>query len=207
MSTGISKARELKLIRLAAGGDADAATTLIKLHQGSVYGYILRMSGRSDVAEDVTQEAFTRVLVHIERFDPRFRFSTWLFTIARRVYLNMCEKRRPVLSEDRINAQACRHADFAGEVDAREGRQATRDMLEQALMNLPRDQREVMVLFYQHEWSIQQISDQTGLPAGTVKSHLHRGRARLRDEYLKLENEAAPQGATGVRGAKQEVMT
>ncbi|MBX3410174.1 MAG: sigma-70 family RNA polymerase sigma factor [Phycisphaeraceae bacterium] len=208
MSNGLSKARELKLIRQAASGDADAATTLIKLHQRSVYGYILRISGQREVAEDVTQEAFTRVLVHIDRFDPRFRFSTWLFTIARRVYLNICEKRRPVLNEDRINAQACRHADFASEVDAQDGRLATRDLLDRALMRLPRDQREVMVLFYQHEWSIMQIADQMGLPAGTVKSHLHRGRARLRDEYLKLEQEGAPrQGAPEARGAKQEVLT
>src|SRR5438067_254871 len=62
----LDQKREQKLIRQAAAGDREAAGDLIKLHQTSVYAYILRMSGRPEVAEDIVQEAFVRVLTNLD---------------------------------------------------------------------------------------------------------------------------------------------
>lgn len=177
----MTRTQEIKLIRRAAGGDRDAAGALIKGHQASLYAYLLRLSGRPEMAEDVVQEAFVRVLGNLDRFDSRFRFSTWLFTIARRVYFNICEKKKPAPESEIIGEWAgCARAEGRS-YEHDEVQSIYRDSLQTALMTLPVDQREVLVLFHQHEWPIWLIAEHLQIPEGTVKSHLHRGRVRLRD--------------------------
>jgi RNA polymerase sigma-70 factor (ECF subfamily) len=181
MGKTLDQKREQRLIRDAAAGDREAAGELIKLHQSSVYAYILRMSGRADVAEDIVQEAFVRVLTNLDRFDPKYRFSTWLFTIARRVFLNICEKRRPVCDSDRMSEVGGRSCGVNTSWDEQDDREHNKDLVQQALMVLSLEQREIIVLFHQHDWPIWLIAEHLGMPEGTVKSHLHRGRTRLRD--------------------------
>lgn len=174
---------EERLIRQAVAGDRDALDAIIRAHQGSLFAFMLRMSGRRDVAEDVTQEAFVRVLTNLDRFDPRYRFSTWLFTIARRLYVNFREKKRPNSDSDYLGE--CAESRVRPDtVEAEDERCASRDVLQRALMTLSVDQREVVVLFHQHEWPISLIAEHLGIPEGTVKSHLHRGRLKLRDAVL-----------------------
>ena len=99
----ILKATEDVLIRKAKQGDGNAIEALIRAHQEALYAFMLRMSGRPDVAEDIVQEAFVRVLRNLDRFDSRFRFSTWLFTIAKRLYVNSIQKHRPTYDSDVVN--------------------------------------------------------------------------------------------------------
>ena len=80
----MAKEREHELIYDAKRGDVDAIQALIRAHQDALYAFILRMSGQPYLAEDIVQEAFVRVLGNLDRFDTRYRFSTWLFTIAKR---------------------------------------------------------------------------------------------------------------------------
>jgi RNA polymerase sigma-70 factor (ECF subfamily) len=177
----MTRSHELKLIRRTASGDRDAAGELIRGHQSSLYSYILRISGRSDVAEDVVQEAFVRVLANLDRFDSRFRFSTWLFTIARRVYFNMCEKKKPAPESEKIAEwTGCSQSPDRG-AEQEDTQEHFKTSIQSALMALPIDQREVVVLFHQHDWPIWLIAEHLQIPEGTVKSHLHRGRLRLRD--------------------------
>jgi len=177
----LDQRREQKLIRSAAAGDREAAGQLVSLHQASVYAYILRLSGRADVSEDVVQEAFVRVLTNLDRFDPQYRFSTWLFTIARRIFLNICEKRRPVFDSDRVSETGGVSCGVNSAWDDVEDQGHTRDAVQKALMHLSLDQREVVILFHQHDWPIWLIAEHLEMPEGTVKSHLHRGRTKLRD--------------------------
>lgn len=181
----MQKAEEQRLILKAAAGDRDSASALIRAHQGSLYAYLLRMTGRSDIAEDVTQEAFVRVLTNLDRFDPRFRFSTWLFTIARRLYLNLREKKKPASESDMLG-ECAKAATQPDSVEADDYRASYRDTLQRALMTLSVEQREVVVLFHQHDWPIWLIAEQLTMPEGTVKSHLHRGRIKLREAVLEI---------------------
>jgi RNA polymerase sigma-70 factor, ECF subfamily len=206
MSDGMTKAAELRLIRLASRGDLDAATTLIKAHQGSVTAYIRRLCGKEDLAEDVVQEAFARVLLNLDRFDPTYRFSTWLFTIARRLMLNITAKMHPMYDSERVDAATSSRAETESLAERAEVNGKTKDLLERALMSLPPDQREVVVLFHQHDWPISLIADQLDLPEGTVKSHLFRGRIRLREEYLKLETALEAELRTRHEAARRETM-
>jgi RNA polymerase sigma-70 factor, ECF subfamily len=189
MSCGMTRAQEQRLIALAAGGDRPACEALIRAHQQSVFAYILRLSGRPEVAEDVVQEAFVRVLTHLDRFDPRFRFSTWLFTIARRVMLNVLDKRRPSSESERVAEAGGPSCQVSLDAEVKEHRAVCRDAVQRGLMALSIEQREVVVLFHQHDWPIWLIADHLRMPEGTVKSHLHRGRTKLRQAL-----EQAPPG-------------
>ena len=175
----ISKPRERALIRKAQTGDAAAIETLIKTHQDALYAFMLRMSGRPEMAEDIVQEAFVRVLKNLDRFDHRYRFSTWLFTIAKRLFVNALQKHAPAYDSDVVGA-------CAGSTrlpDAQPQRTETidnlRHVLDEALAGLSEQAREIVLLFHQQNWPITDIAEHLGMPEGTVKSHLHRARKRM----------------------------
>lgn len=177
----MTRAEEQHLIELATAGDRSAAAAFIKCHQQSLYAYILRLSGRPDVAEDIVQEAFVRVLSNLDRFDIRFRFSTWLFTIAKRLYVNACQRHKPTYDSEIVgNSRSAGDGPDAPAM-SEEVASNTRDALQQALMALPEDQREIVVLFHQLDWPIALIAQHMDMPEGTIKSHLHRGRRKLRE--------------------------
>ncbi len=183
-------------MELAVAGDRDAAGAFIAAHQHSLYAYLLRMSGRPDVAEDVAQEAFVRVLTNLDRFDPRFRFSTWLFTIARRLYINASQKLRPTYDTDGLNFWHGTTDQPEAPALEREAGQTQRTSLQSALMALSTEQREVLILFHQLDWPIAIIAQHMDMPEGTVKSHLHRGRRRLRDLLSSDARFCASEGLT-----------
>lgn len=178
---------EARLIERAAAGDRAAAEYFIRAYQRGLYAYLFRLSGEAALSEDLVQDAFVRVLTNLDRFDPRFRFSTWLYTIARRLYFNSAQKMKPVFNSDAAEG-AAGAGDAGGPAGvARHGADsadAVRDDLQRALMTLTAEQREVLVLFHQQDWPVWLIAQHLGLPEGTVKSHLHRGRRRLREALL-----------------------
>lgn len=171
---------ERNLIERAIAGDRAAAGEFIKAHQASVYAYLLRMSGKPHLAEDIAQEAFVRVLSNLDRFDFRYRFSTWLFTIARRLYLNAVQKHNPAFESAIVEGAIGSGGEPAAPVDDDEARLCQRGILQRALMRLSNEQREIIILFHQQDWPIALIARHMDMPEGTVKSHLHRGRRKLR---------------------------
>lgn len=177
----MNRSEEMMLIEQAAAGDRLAAGRLIQAHQASVFSYILRLSGRADIAEDIVQDAFVRVLTNLNRFDPRFRFSTWLFTIAKRLYVNASQKHKPVYSTETVDSWRSGGDDEpSSPVSNREEGDLHKEAVAAALQELTGEQREVVVLFHQQDWPISLIAEYMGMPEGTVKSHLHRGRRRMR---------------------------
>jgi RNA polymerase sigma-70 factor (ECF subfamily) len=182
----LDRATERHLIERAIEGDREAAGEFIRAHQASLYAYLLRMSGKPHLAEDIAQEAFVRVLKNLDRFDFRYRFSTWLFTIARRLYLNAVQKHRPAYDSDLVSNAQGSDGFPSDPVGVTEARQTRRDILQSALLTLSTDQREIIVLFHQLDWPIALIAQHLDMPEGTVKSHLHRGRQRLRKAIAEM---------------------
>ena len=184
----MTKARENLLIRRAQRGDGDAVAELVREHQAALYAFMLRLCGRPDVAEDMVQEAFVRVIRNIDRFDPRFRFSTWVFTIARRLYVNHLQKHRPV-SDSEAMASWASHGDRPEDLmAARERRGHLEALLEVAVACLTPLQRDLVTLFHHRSWSIESLSAHFALPEGTVKSHLHRARKRMQEAIVSDES-------------------
>lgn len=182
----MDRALEQALIEQAAAGDRASAEALIKAHQPSLFAYLLRLSGKPDIAEDITQDAFVRILTNLHRFDPRFRFSTWLFTIAKRLYVNAMQKHRPVYDSDIVGGW-----NGGAEVDdpavKAEEKTLAQHCLTEALEGLTDEQRTIIILFHQQDWPISQIAQYMDMPEGTIKSHLHRGRKKMRRIYEESE--------------------
>ncbi|MCK4873941.1 MAG: sigma-70 family RNA polymerase sigma factor [Phycisphaerales bacterium] len=176
----MTRQEEQALVRLAASGDRQATAKLIAVHQASLYAFMLRMSGRPDVAEDIVQDAFVRVLKNLDRFDPRFRFSTWLFTIAKRLYMNVQQKYKPVFDTEIVRSWQGDDDQPAGPAMQQETRRNARSAIEYGLDELNEKQREIVLLFHQQQWPIARIAEHLEMPEGTVKSHLHRARHRMR---------------------------
>ncbi|HNB60492.1 MAG TPA: RNA polymerase sigma factor [Phycisphaerales bacterium] len=177
----MNRSDERALIEQATMGSRTAAEELVRAHQASLYAYMLRMSGRPDVAEDIVQDAFVRALTNLSRFDFRFRFSTWLFTIAKRLYVNACQKHKPAYDSDVVGA--ARGSGSAPECSTIDGEVTlnAKSAIDFALGHLSQEQREIVVLFHQLDWPIAQIAEYMDMPEGTIKSHLHRGRQKMRE--------------------------
>lgn len=180
----LTAAAERDLIRGVLRGDRAAAERLVRHFQPSLFAYMVRMSGKPDVAEDVVQEAFCRALTNLHRYDDRFRFSTWLFTIAKRVYVNAQQRLCPSFDTESAGLASDRQRAGARPVldGPAEDRDGAIDALQAALAELTEEQREVLILYYQCQWPVEQISEHLDLPAGTIKSHLHRARQKLRGQ-------------------------
>lgn len=186
----LSKAHENRLIRRAQRGDGAAIEELIREHQGALYAFMIRLSGRPDVAEDMVQEAFVRVIKNIGRFDTRFRFSTWIFTIARRLYVNHMQKHRPASDSEAMEFWASDSDRPDDLMVADEKRVHLRRILDVAVACLTPLQREIVTLFHHQDWSIEAVSSHLSMPEGTIKSHLHRARKRMH-AVINSDNELA----------------
>ncbi len=170
-----------------AGGDRSAGALLVERHQAVVRSFLRRLVPRADWADDLAQETFLRLLRHADRYDPRYPMRTWLLTIARRLYLNHAQLavHRPATSE--VQALPTSEVSHEAQVEARDQQHHQRLMLNMALAQLSEPQRTALVLFYQQDLSIEQIARVMDQPQGTVKSHLSRGRAAMRQLMLQQQ--------------------
>ena len=165
-----------RLMQRVQRGEARALERLFDRYRGPLFGFLVRRSGDVEMAEDLLQESWLRVVRSRERFDPSRRFSTWLFQIAN----NLCRdhaRRRAVRERGRERVET--------EAAPAQPSQAPLDLrieMKQRLERLPDPLREVLVLRYYHGLGERQIAEVVGAPAGTVKSRLHRAVRRLRDE-------------------------
>jgi len=157
------------LITAVANGDGRALEELCRRYERGLHQFIFRHTGGRDV-DDLYQETWLRVVRAARRFDPRRRFSTWLFQIA----VNLCRdwhRRPPPEPVDPASVEGNR-ADVPATVDA--ALDARR-----LLAALPEAQRSVVILRYYHDLGEDEVAEIVGCPKGTVKSRLHHAMARL----------------------------
>ncbi len=168
------------LARRVGAGDRHAAALLVERYHEPVRRFLMRLTGKVDVADDLAQETFVRVLRHADRYDEKYPMRTWLLTIARRLSINHGRreaKARGVTPTEHLPGRGLSPAELAGEADER---QLMRRRLEQAMGRLTEPQRHALLLFHQQGLSVQEAAEIMDVPVGTVKSHLHRARAALR---------------------------
>lgn len=177
------------LIDRAREGDLDAYNLLVDRYRDAVYSVALRYMRRTDLADDVTQDAFLRAYDALDTFrnEDGHGFKSWLLRIASNRALDVLryERRRPASSLDAAldsEESSWEPAESEGEHPVELAEQAAlRRHLEAALGDLPDDQRLAVILFDIEGYSYEEIAEISGVAVGTVKSRLHRGRSRLRD--------------------------
>ena len=161
-------------------GDRDAAQILIERHQTLVRAFLLRLTGRHDLADDLAQETFLRVLKYAARYNPQYAMRTWLLTIARRLWINHL-RHAGKRGASRLADDLASNGPGPGEQAERNDELAAdRQMLDDAMTVLTEPQQTAVLLFHQQELSLADAAKVMAMPIGTVKSHLHRARAALR---------------------------
>ena len=163
------------------------AAELFRRHHLAVYRHLRRMTGRGDVAEDLTQDVFVRVVSALPTYDARDRELPWLFRIARNVFLNHVRSlsRHP-------EAPAAPEADWPSD----DAHQLLGAALREALGRLTAPDREVLLLREQGGLSYAEIARACGMTDAAVRSRIYRAKCALRLE-LKPELEAVRRGASG----------
>ncbi|MEE9295376.1 MAG: RNA polymerase sigma factor [Phycisphaerae bacterium] len=172
---------EKRLVSRARRGDSDAMRELIDLHKDRLFAFVRRMIRNPHDAEEIVQDALLKAFVSLDSFKTEYRYSTWLFTIAYRLCLNALRKKQALTGE--VDFGMIAHADpGAGYVVAQsDAARHLKTVVWRAVERLSPPQRATVLMFYQHGQGCQDIAQVLELPVATVKSHLHRARARLRE--------------------------
>lgn len=174
--------QEWGLIQRAQAGDAAAFETLVQTHAVYVYNLALRLVRHPQEAEDMAQEALVRVWQALPRFRGESRFTTWLYQIV----TNVCYNRLPGLKTElmalEVDAAALQLPDERPQIETDLLSEELRRHLHRAIANLPESYRLLITLRHLQEMSYEEIGQVTGLPLGTVKTGIFRGRAQLREQ-------------------------
>jgi len=193
----MSRDEEKALLGRVRAGDAAATRALVNAHKDRLFAFIWRMIRNHHDAEEVCQDAFLKAFASLDSFSTQFRFSTWLFTIAYRVCLNHMRRRKPLSGEIDMDSLEPAGADSPAELAlASEHAAELSRQVWSAVNDLSAPQRAAVLLFYRYEQSCQEIAQVLQLPVATVKSHLHRARARLRDTLSESVAAEYAQGRT-----------
>jgi RNA polymerase sigma-70 factor (ECF subfamily) len=172
--------------------DPELLDQLIDLYQHRLLRYLLFLTGKREVAEDLFQETWMRVLLRGAQYNGKARFDTWLFTIARNLVIDLSRKRTMAsldeMSESREESDA-RPCEFAADgpspLEQFQSRENSAEVSE-VLLKLDSNYREVLVLRFYEELSLEEIANLTRVPLSTVKSRLYRGLAALKPEVEQL---------------------
>jgi RNA polymerase sigma-70 factor (ECF subfamily) len=163
---------------------------LIELYQHRLLRYLLFLTGKREVAEDLFQETWMRVLLRGAQYNGKARFDTWLFTIARNLVIDLSRKRTMAsLDEMSEGGEDDRPLEIAmSGPSPLEQFQSREDCAEvgEVLLKLEPNYREVLVLRFYEELSLEEIAVVTKAPLSTVKSRLYRGLAALKPEMEQL---------------------
>lgn len=171
---------ERELVARARDRDEEAFRVLVDLHRDRALGLALRITRSRADAEDVAQEAFARAWSALPRFRGESAFGTWLHRIVARRALDRAETLRVRRGREAVLDDAER-AEAPEPAVARDPLLAAR--LERLMAELTPPQRAVLTLFYGHDHAVEDIAVSLGMPENTVKTHLARARAALREAW------------------------
>jgi RNA polymerase sigma-70 factor (ECF subfamily) len=167
--------------------DAGLLDELIVRYQHRLLRYLLYLTGHRELAEDLFQEVWMRVLVRGNQFNGQARFETWLFTIARNLVIDQRRKRTACSLDELFEGNSDDDRPMSFEVQDGEptpfdrvSNLEDRERIAKALLELDTLHREVLVLRFHEELSLEEIAKVTRAPLSTVKSRLYRGMAMIR---------------------------
>ena len=175
------------VLRILAG-EEDLFEVLVRRYQARVLSHVARMVGNRDDALDLSQEIFVKVFGALDRYNPEYKFSTWVFRIAGNAAIDHLRKRRP-----RTVPLEVTNPEGGGRLSSPEYRSADPDpyailrnsergeAIANAVEGLPAEFRELIALRHFTGLSYEEIAEVKGMPLGTVKNKLFRARAVLKD--------------------------
>ena len=178
------------IIRRFRAGDREGAfKELVEIHGKTVYNIALFTMKDEVLAEDATQDAFIRIYRGLSKFRGQSKLSTWMYRIVKNVCLDTLKKRHPVrLEDDALENLPDGEAAGPEERAAAAWRQME---MRAAMARLRPRQRLALTLYYFQDQSYEEVAAIMGEPLGTIKSHLHRGKAALAPLLASLQRRVA----------------
>lgn len=181
----------VSIVGRARNRDIYALEILVDRYSARLYGFLFRMTGQPEDAEDMVQEVFVRMVKSIARYEEDGRFEAWLFRIAANLARDRGrrQKRNPVvgsIDEDSTETVGDRSGHPIGlapsHQDPEQRMTLTQEIarLQTALNGLPTEEREVVMLRHYTDMSFAEIADLMATPLGTALARAHRGLAKLR---------------------------
>ena len=175
--------KEIELIRSWKDGDEDAFGALVKLYADRLLGYLVRLTGSRDQAEELFQETFMRAYLNSSKFRADAAFKPWLFRIASRLTIDSwrMSKRRPgTVSLMDEEGGVCADLSSPGDSpDEAMGRAEMKSQVRNAVDTLPPRQRAALVLAYFEGLSYREIAEVLGCSTGTIKTQMSRAMKKL----------------------------
>lgn len=176
-----------KYVKQAIKGNQDAYKKLMDKYQKPLYFHVLKMVRNHEQVEDIVQEAFMKAFNNLNSYNTNYAFSTWLYRITtnhtidylRKKKLNTTSINEPVKTRD--GEMEIQISDEA-ETDRNIIRKERKQIIHNAINNLPKKYRKVIEMRHLQELSYQEIAEQLDLPLGTVKAHIFRAREMLYKE-------------------------
>lgn len=168
------KQNESELIARILDGDENAYASLIDRHKEGLYRHCFKFMHDEDEAEDIAHEAFIEAFVHLDRYNPQFRFSTWLYKIATNIALMRLRKQqaRP-LYDDELDKLISGLPDNETVILYQE--------LHDAVENLPAQYRTIVSMHYWQGKSYMEIAAQMGTSVGSIKGWMSRAKKLLKE--------------------------
>ena len=177
----VSSERDDVLLRLAAKGEETAFTELYSRHQASLYRYALRVTGSRWSAEEIVQDVFMTLIRQPKKYDAdKGEVGAFLFGITRNRIMKHLERspRELPLNDETESGSGKEPADLLTPAFWAERRERV-EQVRNAVLSLPPEFREAVVLCELEELSYEEAAAKSGCPIGTIRSRLHRGRALL----------------------------
>jgi RNA polymerase sigma-70 factor (ECF subfamily) len=185
-----------QIIERARQGKDGAFRELIGRYERPVFSLIYRLVRDRERAEDLAQDTFIKVLNALDRYDPTYKFSSWIFKIAHNTALDHLRRREP----ETLSLDGSPHAVTAAEVEATvltpashdespEDFTASRELgteIERAIATLRSEYRTAILLCHVEGRAYEEIAQIMDVPLGTVKTYIHRGRNELKKQLAHL---------------------
>ena len=165
-------------------GGADQFGSVVERYQQRLYRYLLFLTGNTALAEDLFQETWIRVLERGHQYNAKSKFESWLFAIARNLVIDVSRRKKIASLEELGDSESGQPFDPADEQSvsplqllvSRENQQS----VQLSLLKIPPYYREVLLLRFHEELSLEEISAVLATPISTVKSRLYRGLTALK---------------------------
>ncbi len=175
-----------ELVGRILAGEEDLFEVLVRRYQSRVLAHVARMVGNRDDALDLSQEIFLKVFGALDRYNPAYKFSTWLFRIAGNAAIDHLRKRRPRTvplevqdADGRVSSLEYKSGDLDPYGELRNAERGS--AIARAIAALPAEFRELITLRHFGGLSYEEIADVKQMPLGTVKNKLFRARAVLKE--------------------------
>jgi RNA polymerase sigma-70 factor (ECF subfamily) len=185
---------DAQVVRLVLKGRRDMFGVLLERYQKPIFNFVYRFYGNYDLAQELTQETFLRCYQFLKSYDPKRKFSTWLYTVAKNLCIDELKKQRTAQEiplDDHMTSVDAKSAEGALERNAQVQciRREEDFRLIEALQELPAAPRTVLLLHYFQGLSYQEIGEALSLPVSTVKIRIFRAKKALLVKWKELGGE------------------